>query len=46
MLVSPHGIQQPPILLHEAPHIVQVTTVGRRDDGLLVLLIHVCHRAC
>jgi hypothetical protein len=33
------GVQQPPVLLHQALHLLQVVVVGRVGDGLHVLLI-------
>jgi hypothetical protein len=38
------GIQQSPVLLHKAPHLLQVAPVGRLGDGLEVRLLHVFHR--
>jgi hypothetical protein len=37
------GIQQPPVLLHEAPHLLQVALPCRLHDGLHVLFIGLRH---
>jgi hypothetical protein len=43
--VGPPSVQQHSILLHDAPHLAQVTTLGRLDDGPGVLLLHGCCHA-